>query len=71
MIVEHGYGMMTLYAHLNSINVKEGQEVQKGDILGTLGSTGRSTGPHLHFGLYWGKMALNPMLLYKEQTSLK
>ena len=49
----------------------EGQEVQKGDILGTLGSTGRSTGPHLHFGLYWGKMALNPMLLYKEQTSLK
>lgn len=71
VIVEHGYGMMTLYAHLNSINVKEGQEVQKGDILGTLGSTGRSTGPHLHFGLYWGKMALNPMLLYKEQTSLK
>lgn len=71
VIVEHGYGMMTLYAHLNSIKVKEGQEVQKGDILGTLGSTGRSTGPHLHFGLYWGKMALNPMLLFKKQASLK
>jgi murein DD-endopeptidase MepM/ murein hydrolase activator NlpD len=71
VMVEHGYGMTTLYAHLDSISVEDGQTVEKGDILGTLGSTGRSTGPHLHWGLYWGKMALNPMLLFKQKEQLR
>lgn len=71
VMIEHGYGMTTLYAHLDSIAVKQGDKIQQGEILGTLGSTGRSTGPHLHWGLYWGKMALNPMLLFKNKNSLK
>ncbi|MDB5595260.1 MAG: hypothetical protein JWM36_2221 [Hyphomicrobiales bacterium] len=47
--VDHGNGLLTRYAHLSAIDVKEGQSVEAGDICGRLGSTGRSTGPHLHY----------------------
>lgn len=49
VLVEHGDGYYTMYAHLSGIGVEEGEEVKTGDILGLVGSTGRSTGPHLHF----------------------
>ncbi len=49
IVVDHGSGWQTLYAHLNQINVVCGQEVYQGDIIGLMGSTGKSTGPHLHF----------------------
>jgi murein DD-endopeptidase MepM/ murein hydrolase activator NlpD len=49
VIVDHGGGYETMYAHLSSINVVRGQQVNRGDLLGALGSTGLSTGPHLHF----------------------
>lgn len=62
IILDHGYNLMTIYAHLNSMNVKTGETVQKGDIIGTVGQTGRATGPHLHWGLYWKNMALDPEL---------
>lgn len=66
IILDHGHQMMTIYAHLNSMDVKAGDTVKAGDLLGKVGSTGRSTGPHLHWGLYWRNMALDPMLLLKE-----
>ncbi len=49
IVIDHGYGWQTLYAHLNQINVFCGQEVHQGDIIGLMGSTGNSSGPHLHF----------------------
>lgn len=70
IMLDHGHGMMTLYAHLDRLDVKTGDRVKQGDVIGTVGSTGRSTGPHLHWGLYWGKMALNPMLLFKTPQNL-
>lgn len=47
--IDHGFGITTLYAHCNSVDLKEGDVVERGQYLGTIGSTGRSTGPHLHF----------------------
>ena len=53
IIVNHGFGYKTLYAHLSKFEVKEGQKVKRGELIGLIGSTGKSTGPHLHLGLYW------------------
>ena len=49
VIVSHGYGLKTTYGHLSKARVKAGQTVKRGDILGEVGSTGLSTGPHLHY----------------------
>ncbi|MFZ3150768.1 MAG: M23 family metallopeptidase [Anaerolineaceae bacterium] len=51
IVIDHGQGWQTLYAHLSSVNVSCGQEVYRGDLIGTIGSTGNSSGPHLHFEL--------------------
>ncbi len=48
--IDHGMGIITMYFHLSSIDVEQGQTVQVGDVIGRVGSTGRSTGPHLHWG---------------------
>lgn len=58
--VRHGNGYETLFAHLSKINVKVGQRLQAGDVLGLLGSTGRSTGPHLHYEVIHKGKRLNP-----------
>ena len=58
--ITHGNGMLTRYAHLSRIGVKVGQEVDAGDTIGGLGSTGRSTGPHLHFEVRINDRAINP-----------
>jgi murein DD-endopeptidase MepM/ murein hydrolase activator NlpD len=59
--VDHGNGFVTLYAHLSSIQVRPGQRVNRGDVLGQMGSTGRSTGVHLHFEIRQGGVLLNPL----------
>lgn len=58
--VDHGNGLISMYFHLNSFSVEEGQEVQRGDEVGKIGSTGRSTGPHLHLGLRWLGARIDP-----------
>lgn len=63
VIVDHGQGVFTLYAHLDSMAVKVGSPVLAGDKLGEVGTTGRSSGPHLHWGLNVGNVALDPWLL--------
>ena len=60
LIFDHGHGISTLYMHLKDIYVKKGQKVNQGDVIGTVGSTGRSTGPHLDVRLNWFGVRLDP-----------
>lgn len=61
VVLYHGLGVYTLYAHLNSINVALGQEVTSGQVIGVSGATGRATGPHLHWEVWVNGIAVNPI----------
>jgi len=60
LIFDHGHGISTLYMHMQDIFVKKGQKVKQGDIIGTVGSTGRATGPHLDVRLNWFDVRIDP-----------
>ena len=60
VIVHHGHGVTTSYNHLDRIDVEVGDDVAAGDPIGLLGSTGQSTGPHLHFSMVVGEEAVDP-----------
>ena len=62
--IDHGYGYVSLYAHLNEYNVKVGQKVQRGDLIGFVGSTGRSEAPHLHYEVFKDGERINPINFY-------
>ena len=59
--INHGDGFSSLYAHMTHYIVSKGQTVKKGDVIGYMGSTGRSTGPHLHFSIFYNGSSVNPM----------
>ena len=61
IIMDHGHGISTIYSHLENVMVEVGDLIKKGDIIGTVGSTGRSTGPHLDFRINWFQTRLDPM----------
>ena len=61
--MDHGHGISTIYSHLDKVMVSVGQEITQGTIIGTVGSTGRSTGPHLDFRLNWFQTRLDPMTI--------
>ena len=61
VIMDHGHGISTIYSHLENILVSLGDQINQGDIIGTVGSTGRSTGPHLDFRVNWFQTRLDPM----------
>ena len=58
--VDHGHGIMTTYSHLSKFAIKQGSRVKRGDVLGYVGTSGRSTGYHLHYAVYVNKIAVNP-----------
>ena len=60
VIVDHGGGLVTMYCHLRDIEIAEGDELGRGDRLGTIGATGRATGPHLHWTVKVGGVAVDP-----------
>ena len=60
IVIDHGYGHETLYAHLSTMKVEVGDRVKRGEFIGTLGNTGRSTGPHLHYEIHHDGQPLNP-----------
>ena len=60
LIFDHGHGVSTLYMHMKEIYVKKGERIKRGDIIGTVGKTGRSTGPHLDVRLNWFNIKLDP-----------
>ncbi|MGH7000808.1 MAG: M23 family metallopeptidase [Stellaceae bacterium] len=62
VVIDHGYGLSTLYIHLQDIAVRPGDRVTQGQIIGGLGETGRATGPNLHWGLVWNEVRLDPAL---------
>ena len=65
IIMDHGHGISTIYSHLENILVSVGDKINKGDVIGTVGSTGRSTGPHLDFRVNWFQTRLDPMSVLK------
>ena len=64
IMIDHGNGYKTLYGHLSSIGVSEGQSVSQGAVIGAVGSTGNSTGPHLHFEVYANDSRIDPEQFY-------
>jgi len=64
IIIDHGFGYQTVYAHLDAFNVKEGQKVKRGDIIGFVGNTGLSTAPHLHYEVLLNNRYVDPALYY-------
>ncbi len=65
LVIDHGGGLFTLYAHLKAIKVKEGEMVSRGDVVGLSGSSGRATGPHLHWGVSYMANRLDPVSLLR------
>ena len=63
VVLDHGFGITTKYGHLSRIAVADGQRVRRGDVIGFVGSTGRSTGPHLHYEIWMNGSLTNPMTL--------
>lgn len=68
--INHGFGYRTCYAHLSKIFVKEGDSVKRGQVIGHVGSTGRSTGPHLHYEVRYRGTPVNPEIYYDKNQDI-
>ena len=69
--IDHDFGYVSLYAHLSKYNVRRGLRVKRGDIIGYVGNTGRSVGPHLHYEIFKDKKRINPLNFYYGNLSQK
>ena len=71
IILDHGWGLFSMYFHLSEAQVKEGDRVGRGEVLGRVGSTGRSTGPHLHWAIRMNQARVDPLSLLKSSEHLR
>lgn len=69
IVIDHGFGYQSLYAHLSEFNVKPGQKIKRGSIIGYVGNTGTSTGPHLHYEVRKNEKPVNPQYYYFNDLS--
>jgi len=69
IVLDHGYGFKSVYAHLNDIGVRQGSTVDRGDVIGTVGNTGLSSGPHLHYEVLFNNEPVNPVNFYFLELS--
>jgi len=70
VFIDHGDGLISMYFHLSDINVQAGQQVSKGDRVGQVGTTGRSTGPHLFFGIRWHNSRIDPRFVLEDPARI-
>lgn len=63
VLIDHGHGLSSNFLHLSRIDVKPGERVQQGQVIGLVGATGRATGPHMHWGMNWFEVRIDPQLL--------
>jgi murein DD-endopeptidase MepM/ murein hydrolase activator NlpD len=71
VFVDHGDGLVTMYMHMSRVDVGEGRSVRRGERVGAVGSTGRATGPHLHFGVRWRGARVDPGLLLGDTGAIQ
>jgi len=71
VFLDHGDGLISMYFHLSGIAVEQGDSVDRGEILGLVGATGRATGPHLHFGVRWHRARIDPQLLLAPTDQIR
>lgn len=69
IVINHGYGYKTRYAHLSAFNVRQGQKIKRGELIGLVGSTGKSTGPHLHYEVLKNGKPINPIGFYHSDLT--
>lgn len=71
VVIDHGLGVFTLYAHLSEVTARPGEAVERGETIGAVGSTGRATGPHLHFSMRVGGARVSPLSVFKATKRLE
>ena len=70
-VMDHGHGVFTMYIHQSALKVRVGQAMKRGDLIGLVGKKGRATGPHLHWGMNWFQMKLDPSLSTRTASPSK